>query len=66
MHKNGRFQQGQIGPTQSNFWPAQMLEKKNNDLLLIEHEGRSGEYWHKVVTVRTKRSEVRAKSTVGQ
>jgi len=38
----------------------------NINLLLTEREGRSGEYWPKVVAVRTERSEVRAKTTEGQ
>ena len=37
-----------------------------NNLLLTEHEGRTGEYWPEVVAVRTKRSEVRTKMTEGQ
>ena len=35
-------------------------------LLLTEREGRTGEYWPEVVTVRIERSEVRAKTTEGQ
>ena len=38
----------------------------NNNLLLTEREGHSGEYWPKVVAVRTERSEVRTKTTAGQ
>ena len=38
----------------------------NNNLLLTEREGRTGEYWPEVVTVRTERSEVRTKTTEGQ
>ena len=34
--------------------------------ILTEHEGRTGEYWPEVVTVRTERSEVRTKTTEGQ
>ena len=33
----------------------------NNNLLLTEREGRTGEYWPEVVAVRTERSEVRTK-----
>ena len=33
----------------------------NNNLLLTEREGCTGEYWPEVVTVRTERSEVRTK-----
>ena len=33
------------------------------NLLLTEHEGRTGEYWSEVVTVRTEHSEVRTKTT---
>ena len=35
----------------------------NNNLLLTEREGRTGEYWPEVVAVRTERSEVRTKTT---
>ena len=38
----------------------------NSNLLLTEREGRTGEYWPEVVAVRTERSEVRTKTTVGQ
>ena len=38
----------------------------NNNLLLTEREGRTGEYWPEVVAVRTERSEVRTKTTEGQ
>ena len=38
----------------------------NINLLLTEREGRTGEYWHKVVTVRTEHREVRTKTTEGQ
>ena len=36
------------------------------NLLLTELEGRTGEYWPEVVTVRTEHSEVRTKTTEGQ
>ena len=36
------------------------------NLLLTERKGRTGEYWPKVVAVRTERSEVRTKTTKGQ
>ena len=39
---------------------------KNNNLLLTEREGRTGEYWPEVVAVRTECSEVRTKTTEGQ
>ena len=44
------------------------LKKPDEDinLLLTEREGRTGEYWHEVVAVRTERSEVRTKTTEGQ
>ena len=48
---------------------ARMLGKTrctNNNLLLTEREGRTGEYWPEVVAVRTERSEVRTKTTEGQ
>ena len=35
-------------------------------LILTEREGRTGEYWPKVVTVRTESSEVCTKTTEGQ
>ena len=38
----------------------------DNNLLLTEREGRTGEYWPEVVAVRTERSEVRTKTTEGQ
>ena len=38
----------------------------NINLLLTKREGRVGEYWPEVVTVRTERSEVRTKTTEGQ
>ena len=38
----------------------------NTNLLLTEREGRTGEYWPEVVTVRTERSEVCTKTTKGQ
>ena len=43
-------------------WP----KEKNNNLLLTECEGCTGEYWPQVVTVRTERSEVCTKTTEGQ
>ena len=43
-----------------------MAKKINNNLLLTEREGRTGVYWPEVVAVRTKRSEVRTKTTEGQ
>ena len=38
----------------------------NVNLLLTEREGRTGEYWPEVVTVRTEHREVRTKTTEGQ
>ena len=38
----------------------------NNNLLLTAREGRTGEYWTEVVTVRTGRSEICTKMTEGQ
>ena len=43
-----------------------LISMVNINLLLTEREGRTGEYWPEVVTVRTKRSEVRTKTTEGQ
>ena len=40
--------------------------ESDNNLLLTGREGRTGEYWPEVVTVRTKRGEVRTKTTEGQ
>ena len=45
-------------------WSRQFTQ--NTNLLLTEREGRTGEYWPEVVTVRTERSEVRTKTTEGQ
>ena len=39
---------------------------RNINLLLTEREGRTGEYWPEVVTVRTEHREVRTKTTEGQ
>ena len=39
---------------------------QDTNFLLSEREGRTGEYWPEVVTVRTKRSEVRTETTEGQ
>ena len=39
---------------------------ENINLLLTEHEGRTGEYWPEVVTVRTSLHSVRTKTTKGQ
>ena len=38
----------------------------SNNFLLTEREGRTGEYWHKVVAVRTSLRSVRTKTTKGQ
>ena len=38
----------------------------NNNRLLTEREGRTGEYWPEVVAVRTKQSEVRTATTEAQ
>ena len=45
---------------QTKWWPFW------NNFLLTEREGRTGEYWTEVVTVRTERSEVHMKTTEGQ
>ena len=39
---------------------------ENNNLLLTERGGRTGEYWPGVVTVRTEHDEVRTKTTESQ
>ena len=38
----------------------------NDNLLLTEREGNTGEYWPEVVAVLTERTEVRTKTTEGQ
>ena len=43
-----------------------MLSHSFNNLLLTEREGRTGEYWPEVVTVRTERSKIRTETTEGQ
>ena len=48
-----------------NLVSSELIILKTN-LLLTEREGRTGEYWPEVVTVRTERSEVRTKTTAGQ
>jgi len=40
--------------------------RKDTNVLLIEREGRTGQYLPEVAAVRTKRSEVRTKTTEGQ
>ena len=42
------------------------LKVSNNNLLLTQREGRTGEYWPEVVTVGIERSEVCTKTTEGQ
>ena len=42
------------------------ISKDNNNLLLTEREGRTGEYWPEVVAVRTERSKVHTEMTEGQ
>ena len=46
--------------------PIYFINPVDNNLLLTEREGRTGEYWPEVVAVRTERSEVRIKTTEGQ
>ena len=53
------------GKTFANYERA-LNSFNTNNLLLTEREGRTGEYWPEVVTVRTERSEVRTKTTEGQ
>ena len=50
----------------SHTSPCKFASNNNNNLLLTEREGRTGEYWPEVVAVRTERSEVRTKTTEGQ
>ena len=47
-------------------FPSQWHIIVHNNLLLTEREGRTGEYWPEVVTVRTGHREVRTKTTEGQ
>ena len=54
------------GTAQTSVMDYNNLLLDNNNLLLTEREGRTGEYWSEVVTVRTERSEVRTKTTEGQ
>ena len=42
------------------------LIRSDTNLLLTEREGRTGEYWPEVVTVRTEHREVGTKTTKGQ
>ena len=68
MGKSGPLERAQLAnpiqgfriPDRSDAW------ENNNNLLLTEREGRTGEYWPEVVAVRTERSEVRTKTTEGQ
>ena len=41
-------------------------KSRNTNFILTEREGRTGEYWAEVMTVRTERSEARTKTTKGQ
>ena len=64
FHGNGPY--GEI-PTKKE--PIRTLGSTlpyNNNLLLTEREGRTGEYWPEVVAVRTEPSKVRTKTTEGQ
>jgi len=47
-------------------WPYNPLTGRNNNLLLTEREGRTGEYWPEVVAVRTSLRSVCTKTTEGQ
>ena len=52
-----------------NFSQLKLLHtgtRVNNDFLLAEREGRTGEYWPEVVIVRTSLRLVRTKTTGGQ
>ena len=50
-----------------NAWlPPIFFLDFNNNFLLTEREGRTGEHWPDVEAVRTERSEVRTKTTEGQ
>ena len=43
-----------------------ILLQENNNLLLTEREGRTGEYWPEVVALQTSLRSVRTKTTEGQ
>ena len=73
--KNGNIRNDNKSSPQkfSLFFNSEIIRKQlfasgsvNINLLLTEREGRTGEYWPEVVTVRTERSEVRTKTTEGQ
>ena len=49
-----------------NIFTVRPSHSVNNNLLLTEHKGCTGEYWHEVVTVRTEHREVRTKTTEGK
>ena len=55
-----------LQPCQVSNYQLFVISSANNNLLLTEREGRTGEYWPEVVAVRTERSEVRTNTTEGQ
>ena len=52
--------------SQAKWYRNTTGQLQNSNLWLTECEGGTGEYWPKVVAVRTERSEVRTKTTEGQ
>ena len=55
-----------IGMSSANKCFEYFGQLEDNNRLLTEREGRTGEYWPEVVAVRTERSEVRTATTEGQ
>ena len=52
--------------TKISIWFGACKMRRLNQALLTEREGRTGEYWPEVVTVRTEHREFRTKTTEGQ
>ena len=64
FHGNGPY--GKIPTEKGPIRTLGFTLPYNNNLLLTEREGHTGEYWPEVVAVWTERSEVRTKTTEGQ
>ena len=64
FHGNGPY--GEIPTEKEPIRTLGFTLPYNNNLLLTEREGHTGEYWPEVVEVRTERSEVRTETTEGQ
>ena len=52
--------------TSGQYSPVRPSRSVSKRLLLTEHEGRTGEYWTEVMTVRTEHSEVCTQTAEGQ